>query len=239
MVDRVENRLLRLPPAWISRKVGGSGNIGNSEEIRKFIGEPIPRRADPRELDPNIAAMFGATGVLTRLAKKLGVLSKRKHKKLIPAHNTIACVDDGDNIYVGVEFLERHGENEALVAAILAHEWGHMISDLPRGVNWSHLTWEEVFELRREEEAYADGFAGRALYMLGYPPESMQQFLKILEKKRNPKLPTFKYHNTATRVAILQASYEAQASAFEAAGKMFNDPKSGFSIRTKKFLGQG
>lgn len=230
MVDRIDNKSMRLPPAWMSR-VSAGGNIGNSEELRKVLGEPLPRPADPRTLDPEIAAMFAAGGVLDRIAKKLVALSRRRHKKLVPAHNTIACVDDGDTIYVGVEFLEKYGDDETLLAAILAHEWGHMVSDLPRNANWNHLTWEQLFELRKEEEAYADGFAGRLLYLMGYPPDSMIDFLKKLQKKRNPKLPQLKYHNTATRVAILQASFEAQQRAFETAQKL--------QMRPKKIIGAG
>lgn len=229
MVDRIDNKSMRLPPAWMSR-VSAGGNIGNSEELRKILGEPLPRLADPRTLDPEIAAMFAGGGVLDRIAKKLGAFSRRRHKKILPAHNTIACVDDTDTIYVGVEFLEKHGDDEALLAAILAHEWGHMISDLPKGANWSHLTWEQLFELRKEEEAYADGFAGRALYLMGYATDSMIGFLKKLQKKRNPKLPQLKYHNTATRVAILQASFEAQERAFETAKRLELRPKKLISI---------
>jgi len=217
--------MTRLPPLWMSRVVAGSGNIGNSEEIRKLLGEPIPRAADLNTLRPDIAAMFATGGVLQRIAKKLGLLTKRKHKKIIPAHNTIACVDDEETLYVGVEFLEKYGEDENLLAGILAHEWGHIISSLPKGVDWSHLTWDELYEMRRDEEAYADGFAGRALYLMGYKVESMMEFLKKLNRKRNPKLPSLKYHNTATRVAILQASFEAQERAFETAGKIFKAPK--------------
>jgi hypothetical protein len=51
-----------------------------------------------------------------------------------------------------------------------------------------------------------------------------------LAKKRNPKLPHLKYHNTATRVAILKASYEAQERAFETAEKIF---------KVAKWVGEG
>ena len=169
--------------------------------------------------------MFAGGGVLDRLAKKLGVFTKRKHKKIVAAHNTIACVDDEDVIYVGVEFLESVGEDEALLAAIFAHEWGHMVSTLPKNADFSKLSWDQLFELRRDEEASADGFCGRLLYLMGYKPDAMISFLKKLQKKRNPKLPQLKYHNTATRVAILQASYEAQQKACETAEKIFKTTK--------------
>lgn len=231
MVDRIDAKMTQLPPLWISRATTAAGNIGQSEEIRKLLGEPIPRAADLNTLHPEVAAMFASGGVLDRLTKKLRAFSKRKHKKIIPAHNTIAAVDEDNNLYVGVEFLEKFGDDEALLAGILAHEWGHMMSDLPKGMNWSHLTWEELHQLRRDEEADADGFAGRALYLMDYKPDPMIEFLKELKKKRNPKLPCVKYHNTATRIAILKASYEAQARAFETAEKIL--------LKPKKIIGQG
>ena len=230
MVNRIENKLLDLPPAWISRASSRSGNIGQSEQIRKMLGEPIPSKADLAKLPPKIADMFAPNGVLERIAKKLRHFSKRNNKKIIAAHNTVACVDDENNVYVGIEFLEKYGDDENLLAGILAHEWGHMVSTLPRGVNWSHLTWEELYEMRRSEEADADGFAGRAIYLMGYKPESMMEFLKVLDQKRNKKLPHVKYHNTATRVAILKACYEAQERAFDTAQKMDFKPKRLISI---------
>ena len=231
MVDRIDSKMTGLPPLWLNRVTTASKNIGNSEDIRKLLGEPIPRPADLNRLKPEIAAMFAEGGVLERIAKKLGQLTKRKHKKIIASHNTIACVNDENVLYVGVEFLEKFGGDEDLLAALLAHEWGHMISELPKGKDWATLSWDELLELRREEEAYADGFAGRALYMMGYKTDSLIAFLKKLNRKRNPKLPSHKYHNTATRVAILKASYEAQERAFETAEKL--------QFKPKKLLGQG
>lgn len=223
--------MARLPPLWISRQVGSRGNVGQSDEVRKLLGEPIPRKADINQLPPHIAEMFDEGAILDRIAKKLGMFAKKRHKKIIPAHNTIACIDDEDNIYVGVEFLEKFGEDNDLLAGILAHEWGHMISTLPRGVNWSHLTWEQLHQLRRDEEADADGFAGRALYLMGYKPSALMEFLKKIDRRRNKKLPSVKYHNTATRLAILKAAFEAQERAFETAQKINFNPK--------KLIGQG
>jgi hypothetical protein len=222
-VTRIEKNSLRMPPSWISRATARSGAMGNSEEIKKLLGEPIPRLANPKDVPPEIMAMFGSKGMLERLRKKLAAISRRKGGKILPAHNTIASVDENDNLYVGVEFLEAFGEDEDLVAGILAHEWGHMMSDLPRGMDWSHLSWEELNELRRQEEADADGFAGRALCLMGYKPESMMKFLKQLDakKKKTKDLPNHKYHNTATRVEILKQSWEAGEKAMKVARKLF------------------
>src|SRR3989338_8507123 len=221
MIDPINPKMTTLPPLWMSRVIASSPNISNSEEIRKLLGEPIPRLADPTRLKPEIAAMFASGGVLERIRSKLGTLTRKKGKKLVPAHNTIACVDDDDTLYVGVEFLEQFGSDEALLAGILAHEWGHMMSDLPRDVDWNGLTWDQLFEIRRDEEAFADGFAGRVLFLMGYPAEPMIAFLEKLEKKRNPKLPTLKYHNTATRKAILKEAHATEQRAVEVARKLF------------------
>ena len=231
MVDRIDSKMTTLPPLWMSRIVASSPNISNHEEIRKLLGEPIPRAADISKLKPEIAAMFMSGGVLERIRSKLGTLTRKKGKKLVPAHNTVACVDDEDTLYVGVEFLEQFGHDESLLAGILAHEWGHMMSDLPRDVDWNRLTWDQLFEIRREEESFADGFAGRAVFLMGYAVEPMMEFLEKLEKKRNPKLPTLKYHNLATRKAILKESYAAASRATEMARKLF--------FRTWQFINQG
>src|SRR3989338_3879748 len=121
MVDRIESKMAGLPPLWIRRATTASGNVGQSNEVGKLLGEPIPQKADLRQLPPHIAAMFDEGAILDRLLKKLRMFTKKRHKKIIPAHNTIACIDDEDNIYVGVEFLEKFGEDDDLLAGILAH----------------------------------------------------------------------------------------------------------------------
>lgn len=240
-VNKIEGRMLRMPPTWMSRVAAKSGAMGNAEEIKKILGEPIPRTADPKDVPPEVMAMFSSGGLLERLRKKLSIISRKRGRKIIPAHNTIASVDEEDNLYVGVEFLEAFGEDEDLVAGILAHEWGHMMSDLPRGVNWSHLTWDELHAIRRDEEADADGFAGRALFLMGYSPENMVAFLKELDKqkKKIKDLPNHKYHNTPTRVEILRQSWEAEKKAMEVAKRLFFQGKDNTGAKVGRIIGAG
>jgi predicted Zn-dependent protease len=214
----------------MSRIAAAGGAIGNATEIKKMLGEPIPELADPKTIPRHIAEMFEPGGMLERLRKKLARSSRKRGRKILPAKNTIASVDENDNVYVGVEFLEKYGDDEALVAAILAHEWGHMMSDLPRGIDWSHLTWEQLHAIRRDEEADADGFAGRALYLMGFKPDAMVNFLKKIDKKRDKRVPCHKYHNTATRVEILKQSYEAEEKAMEVARRLFFGSKVGAKV---------
>lgn len=240
-VNRIENQMLRMPPAWMSRVAAKSGAMGNAEEIKKILGEPIPRVADPKDIPPKVLAMFSSGGLLERLRKKLSIISRKKGGKIIPAHGTIASVDENDNLYVGVEFLEQFGEDDELIAGILAHEWGHMLSDIPRGVDWSHLSWDELHAIRRDEEADSDGFAGRALFLMGYSPSAMIDFLKSLDrkKKKNKELANHKYHNTATRVEILKQSWEAEKEAMEVAKRLFFQGKDSSGPKVGRILGAG
>lgn len=218
--------MLGLPPAWISRAVSRGGAMSNTDEIRKILGEPIPRILEQSTLRPEIAAFFASGGLLERLRKKLSIFSRKKGGKIFPAKGTIASVDEDDNLYVGVDFLEQFGENEELIAGILAHEWGHMMSDLPRHVDWSHLTFDQLHAMRRDEEGDADGFAGRAMFLMGFSVEPLVEFLDKLDRQKKMKkyaneLACHKYHNNATRAAILRESYAAEERAFETAKRIF------------------
>jgi len=239
-IEKINSQLVGLPPNWMSRAVSKSGAMGNAEEIKKILGEPIPQVVDPDTLPSEIAAFFGAGGLLERLKKKLATLSRKKGGKIIPAKNTIASVDEDDNVYVGVDFLAQHGDDEALIAGILAHEWGHMMSDLPKNVDWSQLSWDELFAIRRDEEADADGFAGRAMFLMNYPVDNVVAFLKQNDKRRKEKkLPCHKYHNHATRAAILKESYEAEQKAMQMAKKMFFSGSDSTGPKIGKIIASG
>jgi len=229
-VNKITSATMGIPPNWMSRIVAAGGNIGNATEIRKILGEPLPQIADPKTIPPHIAEMFEPGGILERMRKKLAIISRKGGRKIIPARNTVASVDEDDNLYVGVDFLEKYGDNDALIAAVMAHEWGHMMSDLPKGIDWSGLSWDELHAIRRNEEADADGFAGRALFLMGYGPDEMIKFLKEVDKKKNKKTPCHKYHNTPTRVEILKQSYEAEERAMEVARRIFFGSKVGAKV---------
>lgn len=239
-IEKINTQLVGLPPAWMSRAVSRGGAMGNAQEIKKLLGEPIPRLVDPATLPPEIARFFGPRGLLERLRRKLSLISRKKGGRILAATNTIASVDEDDNLYVGVDFLAGHGGNEALVAGIIAHEWGHMMSDLPRHVDWSHLTWDELFALRRDEEGDADGFAGRAMFLMGYSPEEMIAFLKESDRRRkDKKLPCHKYHNHPTRAAILRESYAAEERAMEVARRLFFGAGRTSSVKIGRIIGAG
>ena len=240
VIEKINVKLADLPPAWISRAVSRGGAMANAQEIKKLLGEPIPQILDPDDLVPEIAKFFGSKGLLERLRKKLSLFSRKKGGKIIPAKNTIASVDEDDNLYVGVDFLEQYGDDETLIAGIVAHEWGHMLSDLPKGVDWSHLNWDQLHAIRRDEEGDADAFSGRVMFLMNYSVEPMIAFLEKLDRrKKEKKLPCHKYHNFATRAAILRESFEAEKRAMETARKLFAAERDGTGPKVGRIIGQG
>ncbi|MBU4485039.1 hypothetical protein KKA47_06435 [bacterium] len=223
MIEKISTIISQLPPNWMSRVIATSGNIGNSDEIRKLLGEPLPKVVNLNELPPEVQTFFAVYGMLERIRKRLKSLTGKKGKKILPAKNTIASVDEEENIYVGVEFLERYKDEEGfedLLAGILAHEWGHMMSDLPKGVDWSNLNWNELLELRRSEEAKADAWAGRLLFKMGKSVKKMIKFIGDINQ--NKKIKTHKYHSPETRKEIIKQAYEQELRQSEWAKKLFS-----------------
>lgn len=229
-IQKIETNLAGLPPAWMKRAEAGGVPTPTETAIRKMLGEPLPRVVDPATLPPEIAQLFANYGVLRRIQRKLSMLSRRKGGALVPAKGTIACVDDDDNIYMGVEFLESHRGDEDLLAGIMAHEWGHIVSDLPRDADWSHLNWDELFAIRREEESYADAYAGRMLYRMGYAVTRFASFLEEL-RKFEKRLQTHKYHNPQLRAEIVRQAFAAEMRSADSARKLFPGlPSSGLLL---------
>lgn len=225
-IARINNGLVGTPPNWMQRVTTGHRALGTQPEVRKLLGEPIPQLADLSRVPPHVAAMFGKAGVLERIRRKLAVISRKKGGAFAPAHGTIAAVDPDDTIYVGVEFLAACAGDEDTIAGILSHEWGHMVSDLPRDVDWSHLSYEELFELRRDEEAGADAYAGRALYQMQYKIEPVCNFLQQLDAQRiaKGKPASTKYFDVVTRGEILREGYRTEKRIADTARKLLDNP---------------
>lgn len=223
MIEKISTLLAGTQPNWMSRVNARSGNVGNPEsEMKKLMGEPLPKTLEPSELSPEMRALFATYGMLQKIKKKLEWMSQKKGSKIIPAKNTIACVDAEDNIYMGVGFLEKYKDEEDIVAGIMAHEWGHMMSELAPGTDLSHMSWDQMFEMRREEEANADAFAGKALFQMGYEIEKMARFIEAFGKI-DRKTETQKYHSPKVRAEILRQAYSAQRNAVDQIKKIFGD----------------
>lgn len=223
VIEKINTILSQMPPNWMSRVNARSGQVGNPEaELRKLLGEPLPQILHLRDLPRDLQALFGMYGKLQNIKKKLEWISRRKGGNIVPAKNTIACIDAEDNLYMGIDFLEKHQDDDDLVAGIMAHEWGHLMSELVPGQDLSHLSWDELIDVRKEEESAADAFAGRALFQMGYEVDQMVVFLENLEKiEKNVK--TQKYYDAATRAAILKGAYLAQKNALRQLQKLFGE----------------
>jgi hypothetical protein len=101
------------------------------------------------------------------------------------------------------------------------------------------MTLEELLAFSRDEEAGADAFAGRALYLMGYSVEDMVEFLNNLEKIQK-KIKSKKYHPVDIREAILKEAFSAQKKREETARRLLVTAHLGFSHAAKsKLLGEG
>ena len=243
MIKKVPSATVGLPPLWMARIIATTGNIGNAEEIRKkfrkLLGEPKPKEVDLEDVPPEIAALFTQSGMLQRIRKKLETITKKPAKRLAATKGRVACIDEDDVVYVGVDFLEKYKNREDLVAGILAHEWGHMVSNLPPEQELDNMTLDELLAFSRDEEAGADSFAGRALYLMGYSVGDMVEFLKNLEKIEK-KIKSKKYHPADIREAILKEAFAAQKKSEETARRLLVTAHLGFSHALKsKLIGEG
>ncbi len=215
MSVKVETNLGKLP-TWLRT----SGSVGAPQipaggPERKTLGEMPPIVA--RLVDfPDLVQLFTHYGAIQKMRRKLKLLSG-KDAKIILAKNTVGAADNKGNVYLGIEFLREHAANDPLLAAVMAHEWGHLISNMAKHGNLDHLTWNEIFGLRREEEAAADVFCGRMLAMMGYSTEAIKKFL--LEASKGS--PTVKYYAAPIRAAIIEEAHKRHSQRTEVTRKIF------------------
>jgi hypothetical protein len=206
-IDRITGGLLGRSDMAMSRVIWG-GSKPTAEVLRKTFGEALPTPTDIRN-DPFLAAVFSQLGVVGKIQRKLNTLS-RKRGRVIPAKGTVASAlnaseetNHQDLVFVGVDFAAEYHAQEDTLAGVLAHEWGHLVSDFPNGMNAEEYTWEEIFELRRDEEAAADAYAGKMLSMMGYKTDGVIRFLAGGKNCKESR----KYHSIATRAAIIRRAF--------------------------------
>ncbi len=204
----------------ITRVGAGSSGLPSTEVFRKNFGEAIPKIVDIRH-NSLLMALFSQMGLMGRLQRKLVNLSRKKGR-IVPAKGIIASAlnaceetDHENLVFVGTEFLEEYHPEEETIAGVLGHEWGHLVSEFPRGLNPDSMSWDEIFAVRREEEANADSYAGRMLYLMNYAPEGLIRLLS-LDKHRKQ---TLKYHDIATRTAIIRRSFSETKRRHEQASR--------------------
>lgn len=170
----------------------------------KSLGDIIPVRLNLSQAS-YLAAAFGQAGKIRRLQDRLNYL-KNKKCKVVPAKGTIACIDDEDIVYLGIEFLREHLDDDDVLAGVLAHEWGHACAKKPNQADLNRMTWDQIFKLRKEHENLADYTAGRLLALLGLKPDGIIDFLNQVQKGGE----TAKYHAPDTRAKIILAGYQRE-----------------------------
>lgn len=213
MTVKVDTNLGKMP-TWMSRPVS-TQPTSLEKPAPKTIGETPPIVANPADY-PDLAPLLAHYGALQKMRRKLRLLSG-VDAKVVLAKNTVGAADNKGMVYLGIEFLREHAKNDPLLAAVMAHEWGHLSSNMAKHGNLDHLTWEEIFQLRREEEAAADVFCGRMLAMLGYSPEAIVQFLLKADKGT----PTVKYYAAPIRGAIIEEAFRVQSQRTDITRKIF------------------
>ena len=201
MSMRVETGISKLP-TWMKRPTAASSRA-DGKPAPKTLGE-VPPVVEKLENHPELSELWLHYGLVQKIRRKLKQFSG-KDAKVVLAKNTVGAADHKGFVYLGVEFLQQHHQNIPLVASVMAHEWGHLISNMAKAGNLDHLTWDQIFALRREEEASADTFCGRMLAMMGYSPDPICQFLKDAEKEKAS--PTVKYYAAPIRAAIIREAH--------------------------------
>ena len=243
MIDKISNANIGLQSQFNARVIATAGNVGTSNEVRaklrKLLGDPKPEELDLDSIPPEIAALFAEKGTLQKIRKKLESITKKQAKRLAATKGRVACVDEDDVVYVGVDFLEKYKDEEALLAGIMSHEWGHMVSPLPTEEELTGKNYEQLMAIRREDEANADAFAGRMLFLMGYSVEDMVEFLKNLEKIEK-KMISKKYHPVDIREAILKEAFAAQKRTEDTGRKLLVKAHLGFShVLKSTLIGEG
>src|SRR5215467_2360373 len=147
MIPRVESGLSNLN-RWVrTPQVTGSPVPTSPEIAKKSIGEVAPQIVNPADY-PELMNLITQYGLISRIRRKLMTLSGRKGNVVL-AKNTIGAADNKGFVYLGVDFLKENQEDASTIAGVMAHEWGHLVSNLIKH-GYDHLTWDEIFDLRRE-----------------------------------------------------------------------------------------
>ncbi len=205
MISRVDTNLSKLSP-WMKNPQSSAGapiQPASERPVPKSIGEVAPKIVDPAHY-PQLAALLGQFGFISSIRRRLTSLSGKKGQ-IVLAENTVGAADNKGLVYLGVDFLQDFQNESAVIAGVLAHEWGHLVSNLVKYGHFEDLNWDELIEIRREEEGSADAFCGRTLPLLGYSVEPLIEFLL----KDKDKLGSHKYYDPQLRAQIIREAAKA------------------------------
>lgn len=231
-IDKIELNMRDLGRSLKQTARGGRAQT-DPGQIQKSFGEKPPKRADISK-DPLLSHLFSERGLVGWLEEKLRQAS-RHDGKIIPAHDINAMAmphlpgkQKGNLVFLGVDFAKENHKDVDLIGGVLAHEWGHLVSNSLAHLDPNQLSVEQVFNLRRQEEAFADAIAGRLIHSINLNPNKLIQHIL-----KNSGQQSAKYHDVATRIAIIQKAFDALRNQQEIAYKIFGRPgeRHAFSAR--------
>jgi hypothetical protein len=218
-------------PAW-SKGVEKADNLGQQVQDELF-GKKKPRVLDGDDKD-TAAQMARLHAYRKKLARLAG--DDEDAYDLVLAEGTIAMIDAKGLIYVGRSFLLQNAEKLDLLVGVIAHEIGHRPKRWEEHRAAAPRTKDELHELCRLEETYADFFAGRALAELGLSCEPLCELLVDLEKKDGER-PHPEYFPAKLRAEVIREGFTDAKRQADVRKKMF--PELARHVSAKNDLGSG
>src|SRR4051812_7845690 len=147
------------------------------DSLGRQVQHELFGRKKPRELDPDDVDCAALLARLHAYRKKIARIAgdEEDDYSLALADGTIAMIDATGKIFVGKQFLLT--STLELQVGVISHEIGHRPKRWDEYRQAQPRTKDELHELCRTEETYADFFAGRALAELGFPADPVCDFL--------------------------------------------------------------
>ncbi len=207
-----------------------------AEGLGRQVQNELFGKKKPRELDPDDADTAALMARLHAFRKKLARLAgdEEDDYSLTLAEGTIAMIDAQGKIYVGKRFLLT--SSLELQVGVIAHEIGHRPRRWDEYRQTQPRTRDELHELLRLEETYADFFAGRALAELGIPCDPVCDFLTALDNADGER-PHPEYFPAKLRCEVIREGFTDGKRKAETRKKMF--PELAKRVNAKLDLGSG
>lgn len=209
-----------------------------AESLGQQVQQELFGKKKPRVLDADDADTAAQMARLHAFAKKLARLAgdDEDDYRLVLADGTIAMIDRSGTIYVGRSFLLAHAHDVDVLVGVVAHEVGHRPRRWDEYRATTPRTKDELHEVCRLEETYADFFAGRALAELGLCPDSLCELLLSLEKAGGDR-PHPEYFPAKLRAEVIREGFTDARRKSDLRKKMF--PELARRVSAKNDLGSG